>query len=72
MEVCFMSACLSCKRVQLDKENKTTTSIFQVKFYQTQTYGRLLLVELAQLMIIAACQIQIGLLAQIQGFVFLV
>ena len=66
------SACLSCKRLQPGKEDITTTSIIHVKIYQIQIYGRLLLLEVAQLMLIAACQIQIGFLAQIQGYVSLV
>ena len=70
MGVCCKSACLICKRLQTGKEDITTTSIIQVKIYQTQIYGRLLLLELAQLMLIAACQIQIGFLAQIEGYVF--
>jgi len=55
--VCCKSVCLSCKRLQTGKEDITTTSIIQVKIYQTQIYGRLLLLELAQLMLIAVCQI---------------
>jgi hypothetical protein len=57
--------------MQPGKENIITTSIIQVKIYQTQIYGRLLLLELAQLILIGAYQIQIGLLAQIQDCVSL-
>jgi hypothetical protein len=70
--VCCESACPSCKRLQPGKENVTTASTIQVKIYQTQIYGRLLLLELAQLILIGTYQIQIGLLAQIQGCVSLV
>jgi hypothetical protein len=69
VEVYCKSACLSCKRLQPGKENITKTSVFQVKIYEIQTHGRLLLLELVQLMFIAACQIQIGILAQIHDFV---
>jgi hypothetical protein len=62
VEVCCKSACLSCKRLKPGKEIITKTSVFQVKIYEIQTHGRLLLLELVQLMFIAACQIQIGLL----------